>query len=190
MRAINSYSDLIEQLKDTDKAFVLLFKKGSEQSECAYQNLEEATKSASVNVYTVDVNTVRDIHPVYGITSAPTLLVFENGEMVSTIKGCQDKDFLKAMFTSAIYQAKMKAEGKAPKQVTVYSTPTCTWCNTLKSWLRKNGIPYTDVDVSRDERAARELVQRTGQQGVPQTEINGQWVIGFDQKRLKELLEL
>ncbi|GAB4457772.1 MAG: hypothetical protein Fur0028_12200 [Bacteroidales bacterium] len=56
--------------------------------------------------------------------------------------------------------------------------------------MRKNGIPFSDIDVSRDQHAAQELVQRTGQQGVPQTEINGQWVIGFDQKRLKELLEI
>jgi glutaredoxin-like YruB-family protein len=72
----------------------------------------------------------------------------------------------------------------------VYSTPTCSWCNTLKTWLRKNNIPFTDVDVSRDQRAAEELTRRTGQQGVPQTEINGQIVVGFNQPRLKELLEL
>jgi glutaredoxin-like YruB-family protein len=91
---------------------------------------------------------------------------------------------------STIYQAKAKAEGKTIKQVTVYSTPTCSWCNTLKTWLRKNNIPFTDVDVSRDQRAAEELTRRTGQQGVPQTEINGQIVVGFNQPRLKELLEL
>jgi glutaredoxin-like YruB-family protein len=190
MKSILSYQELQNELKGKDKAYVLLYKKGSEQSECAYQNLSEVASKAAIPIYTADVATVRDIHPVYGITSVPTLMVFENGELISTIKGCQDKEFVHSLFTSAIYQAKAKSEGKAPKRVTVYSTPTCTWCNTLKSWLRKNGIPFTDVDVSRDMHAAQELVRRTGQQGVPQTEINGQWVIGFDQKRLKELLEI
>lgn len=190
MKTIQSYNELQNELKGKDKAYLLLYKNGSDQSMCALKNLEEAIQSNNIAVFVADVNMVRDIHPVYGITSVPTLLIFENGELISTIKGCQDKDFIHGLFTSAIYQAKMKAEGKAPKRVTVYSTPTCTWCNTLKAWLRKNGIPFTDIDVSRDMRAAQELVQRTGQQGVPQTEINGQWVIGFDQKRLKELLEI
>jgi glutaredoxin-like YruB-family protein len=76
------------------------------------------------------------------------------------------------------------------KRVTVYSTPTCSWCNTLKAWLQKNNIRYSDVDVSRDQNAAEALVRRTGQQGVPQTDINGQIVVGFNQQRLKELLEI
>ncbi len=190
MKSIQSYRELQNELKGKEKAYVLLYKKGSEQSDCAFQNLSEVASTANLAVFVADVVSVRDIHPVYGITTVPTLMIFENGELMSTIKGCQDKEFVQSLFTNAIYQAKVKAEGKSPKRVTVYSTPTCTWCNTLKSWLRKNGIPFTDVDVSRDIHAAQELVQRTGQQGVPQTEINGQWVIGFDQKRLKELLEI
>jgi len=190
MESIKSLQELKQALKDKDKAYVLLYKEGSEQSMCALKNLGSTSQNDHLPVYIADVNTVKDIHPAFGITSVPTLIIFEKGEMISTIKGCQDADFLKGLFTSAIYQAKAKAEGKAPKHVTVYSTPTCSWCNTLKSWLRKNGIPFSDVDVSRDQHAAQELVQRTGQQGVPQTEINGQWVIGFDQKRLKELLEI
>jgi glutaredoxin-like YruB-family protein len=76
------------------------------------------------------------------------------------------------------------------KNVTVYTTPTCSWCHTLKAYLQKNSIPFTDVDVSRDYRAAGELFLRTGQQGVPQTDIDGQIVIGFNQPRLNELLEI
>jgi len=72
--------------------------------------------------------------------------------------------------------------------VTVYTTPTCSWCNALKSWLRKNRIAFREVDVSRDERMAQELVRKSGQMGVPQTEIDGQIVVGFNQARLKELL--
>ncbi|MBN2611268.1 MAG: hypothetical protein JXB00_06905 [Bacteroidales bacterium] len=191
MEKVVSYDDFINKSNNSDKTFLLLYKSDSELSRCALQSLESASKSETpVPVFSADVSTVRDIHPKYGVTSVPSLLIFENGEFRNTIQGCQTSSYYKALMDSAVYQARMKAEGKAPKRVTVYSAPTCSWCNTLKSWLRKNGIPYTDVDVSRDEKAAQELVRRSGQQGVPQTDINGQLVVGFNQTRLKELLEI
>jgi glutaredoxin len=58
----------------------------------------------------------------------------------------------------------------------------------LKEHLRKNNIRFTDIDVSKDQAKAQELVRKTGQQGVPQTDINGQYVLGFDKKRVNELL--
>lgn len=191
MENVSSLSDFQQKAEKQDKTFLLLYKAGNEQSLCAYNHLKAAVSNeSSVPVYTADVTQVRDIHVQYGITSAPTLLVFENGQYMNAVKGCQESSYYKALMESAIYQAKAKAEGKTVKHVTVYSTPTCSWCNTLKTWLRKNNIPFTDVDVSRDQRAAEELTRRTGQQGVPQTEINGQIVVGFNQPRLKELLEL
>ncbi len=191
MKNIKSHDELIEGLLETSKAFLLLYKTDSEQSKCAFEGLRNASSVAEeIPVFVADVSTVRDIHINYGITSAPSLLIFENGIYTNVVKGCQDMNFYKALFENAIYYAKAKAEGKEPKRVTVYTTPTCSWCNTLKSWLGKNKIPYTEIDVSRDEKAARDLVNRSGQQGVPQTDINGQIVVGFDQQKLKELLEI
>ncbi len=191
MKKVSSYNELINNVSGKPKAFLLLFKSGGEQSECAYQALNVALgNNNSLPVFCADVNEVNDIHLRFGINSVPSLLVFENGNYVNNIKGCQTSGYYKALMENAVYYAKMKAEGKIPKRVTVYSTPVCGWCNALKSWLRKNGIPFTDVDVSRDEKAAREMVSRTGQHGVPQTDINGQMIIGFDQKKLKELLEI
>lgn len=191
MEKVVSYADFISKSEKNNKSFLLLYKSGSQQSECAYQHLETALQNTnSAPVYIADVNNVRDIHPQYGISSVPSLMIFENNDYKGVIKGCQSDDYYKAIMDNAIYQAKAKAEGKVSKNVTVYSTPTCSWCNTLKTWLRKNGIHYTDVDVSHDEKAAQDLVRRTGQQGVPQTDINGQIVVGFNQQRLKELLEI
>lgn len=191
MEKVVSHSDFLSKAALRDKSFLLLYKSDSDQSNCAFHNMEAAlTGQTSAPVYVADVASVRDIHVHYGITSAPSLLVFENGTLTTVIKGCQESSYYKALTENAIFQAKAKAEGKMVKHVTVYSTPTCSWCNTLKAWLRKNNIPFTDVDVSRDEHAARELVRRTGQQGVPQTDINGQIVVGFNQQRLKELLEI
>ncbi|MEE4178208.1 MAG: glutaredoxin domain-containing protein [Bacteroides sp.] len=191
MEQVHSHNEFLEKAKATEKAFLLLFKSDGQQSLCAFQNLQQAlAEQPDAPVFTADVAKVRDIHGEYAITSVPSLLVFDHGRLSSVIKGCQDSSYYKAIAQNAIYQAKARAEGKAHKRVTVYSTPTCSWCNTLKGWLRKNNIPFTDVDVSRDEQAARTLVNRTGQQGVPQTDINGQWVVGFDQNRLKQLLEI
>ncbi len=191
MKKISSYNELMKNISGQQKAFLLLFKSGGTQSACAYQALEEALdKNNSLPVFCADVNETNDIHVHFSVNSVPSLLIFENGNYINNIKGCHNSGYYKALLENAVYQAKMKAEGKAPKRVTVYSTPTCSWCNALKGWLRKNGIPFTDIDVSRDEKAAQEMVSRTGQQGVPQTDINGQMVIGFDQKRLKELLEI
>ncbi|WP_404335103.1 glutaredoxin family protein [Planococcus rifietoensis] len=74
-------------------------------------------------------------------------------------------------------------------QVTVYSTNTCPYCTMLKNFLDQNGVAYTDVNVQKDPVAASRLVQETGQMGVPQTNINGEWVLGFDPQRVQSLLK-
>ena len=76
------------------------------------------------------------------------------------------------------------------KKVKVYSTPTCPFCIMAKKFLKDNNIEFEDVDVSRDIKAAREMVEKTGQMGVPVIEIDGEFVIGFDRDRIKELLQL
>lgn len=74
------------------------------------------------------------------------------------------------------------------KKVVVFSTPTCSWCRKLKSYLRAKGVRFVDVDVSKDAKAARDMVRKTGQQGVPQMWINNQPVVGFDQAKIDKLL--
>ena len=58
-------------------------------------------------------------------------------------------------------------------KVLVFTTPTCAWCTRAKTYLRQRGVPFTEVDVSRDPAAARDLVRRTGQTGVPQRLFGG-----------------
>jgi glutaredoxin-like YruB-family protein len=72
----------------------------------------------------------------------------------------------------------------------VFTTPTCPWCQRAKSYLRSKSIPFKEVDVSRDQQAARDLVRRTGQMGVPVIEIDGRTVVGFDQRQVDRLLGL
>ena len=75
------------------------------------------------------------------------------------------------------------------QQVTIYTTPTCSWCQVVKDYLSKRGITYEEVDVAADVNRARELVEKTGQYGVPVLDIDGEMVVGFDRPRIDALLE-
>lgn len=68
--------------------------------------------------------------------------------------------------------------------ITVYSTNTCPYCTMMKNFLDEQGLVYKEVNVQLDQLAAQKLVQETGQMGVPQTNINGNWVLGFDPESL------
>mgnify|MGYP000225396385 CR=1 FL=1 len=191
MIRVDAFQELLNQIHNKDRSFLLLYKKGSANSDCAYSNMVEGTeKSKITDVFYADVNTTKDIHPQYGVSSVPTLIEFENGILKNIIKGCHDAKYYKALFDDAVYLAETKNDEKPQKRVTVYSTPTCSWCNTLKSYLKMHRIRYTDIDVSRDQRAADELVKRSGQMGVPQTDINGEIIVGFNKSRINELLDI
>ena len=187
-----SHDELMQQIKGREKAYLLLYKKGSEQSECSLRNLSEAkADEKQVSIFLADVTRVRDIHEKYNITSVPTMLEFEDGRFVNTLKGCHEPGFYKSFFENAIYAAKVAANAEKPqKRVTVYTTPTCSWCTTLKTHLKKHGVRYTEVDVSRDQNAAQEMQRKSGQMGVPQTDIGGEMIVGFDKGRIDRLLGL
>lgn len=74
--------------------------------------------------------------------------------------------------------------------VKVYSTPTCPYCTMTKNFLRENGVKFEDVDVSRDKSAAVEMVEKSGQMGVPVLDINGEMIVGFNQDAIKKALKL
>ena len=75
-------------------------------------------------------------------------------------------------------------------RVVVFSTPTCTYCGMAKRYLRERGIRFTEIDVSRDPQAAQDMIRKSGRQGVPQIDIGGTIVVGFDRARIDQLLHL
>lgn len=77
---------------------------------------------------------------------------------------------------------------KTQPRVIVFSTPTCTYCNAAKRYFREQGIQFKDVDVSRDTAAARDMLRRSGQSGVPVIDIAGKIVIGFDRPKIDRYL--
>lgn len=190
IRNIGSLGELKKVTQENDRAFLLLYKEGTGKSDCALHALDELDGSISEELVFMkaDVSSVRDIHPEYGIESIPTLLEFRSGKLRNLMKGCNSREF----YISAIKgsQAIHHPGGeKRQKNVIVYSTPSCTWCNTLKTYLIERKIHFRDIDVSADQKAAEQMVNKSGQQGVPQTDIDGQIIVGFDKKRIDSLLE-
>jgi len=74
--------------------------------------------------------------------------------------------------------------------VKVYSTPSCPYCVTLKNFLKEHKIQFEDIDVSQNEIAQKEMIDKSGQMGVPVIDIDGQIVVGFDQERIKQILKI
>ena len=81
----------------------------------------------------------------------------------------------------------MSDEQTTPK-VKIYSTPTCMYCKMAKEFFDEKGISYEDINVAEDEAARNEMVEKTGQMGVPVINVGDEYIIGFDQGKLAELL--
>jgi glutaredoxin-like YruB-family protein len=75
------------------------------------------------------------------------------------------------------------------KKVLVYSTPICPYCVYAKQYFTKNGVAFTDIDVSRDRAAAREMIAKSGQMGVPVIDIGGEIVVGFQPEVFEKLIK-
>ncbi len=74
--------------------------------------------------------------------------------------------------------------------VKIYSTPTCPYCDQAKKFLKENNIKFVDINVAADRKAAEEMVEKTGQMGVPVIDIDGRIIIGFDKGAIKRALKL
>ncbi|MBI2147561.1 glutaredoxin family protein [Candidatus Woesearchaeota archaeon] len=77
----------------------------------------------------------------------------------------------------------------SPRSVKVYSTPTCPYCVKAKEFLRENNVKYEDINVADNPAAADELVEKSGQMGVPVLDIGGQIIVGFDKAAIKKALK-
>lgn len=71
-------------------------------------------------------------------------------------------------------------QSKVSVSIIIYRTPTCPYCHMAAEYLRSKGIPFKEIDVSKDPVAAREMVMKSSQMGVPVIDINGQIIVGFN----------
>lgn len=74
------------------------------------------------------------------------------------------------------------------KKVIVYSTPTCPYCNQAKEYFKENNVKYTDINVAEDQEKGKEMIEKSGQMGVPVIDIDGTIIVGFDKAKVNEAL--
>ncbi len=137
---IASYQELASLLTQHNSSFLLLYKKGSSLSEEALLNLKAADLAEGASVYLCDVAQVRDVHLQYGINTAPAFLVFQGKRLAQVIKGTQTPAYYSQLIGGKTPLLSSRNEQNAPARVIVYTTPTCSWCNTLKSYLRSHQV--------------------------------------------------
>ncbi|MCI5051399.1 MAG: glutaredoxin family protein [Candidatus Pacebacteria bacterium] len=75
------------------------------------------------------------------------------------------------------------------KDVKIYSTPSCHFCHMAKDFFNEEGIKYEEFNVAEDADKRAEMMEKTGQMGVPVIEVGEEFVIGFNEAKIKELLE-
>lgn len=80
--------------------------------------------------------------------------------------------------------------GGMQMKVIVYTTPVCPFCVLVKNFLKKNNIKFEEVDISKNEKKKKEMIEKSGQMSVPVTEINEKIIVGYKIKEIKEKLVL
>ncbi len=72
-------------------------------------------------------------------------------------------------------------------KITIYTTPTCSFCRMAKNFFREHGVSYEEKDVTTNHQFVEEMIRKSGQMGVPVIDIDGEIVIGFDKPRIAQL---
>ena len=75
-------------------------------------------------------------------------------------------------------------------KVVLFSTTTCSWCRRAKKYFKETRVPFKEINVERDARAARDMQRKTGQTGVPVIKIGSKWIVGFDKEKIEASLGL
>jgi len=75
-------------------------------------------------------------------------------------------------------------------KIIVYTAPNCPWCETVKRFLKEHKMDFEEINVAENESAAREMIQKSGQMGVPVIDIDGKIVVGFNEAQLRKLLKI
>jgi len=78
----------------------------------------------------------------------------------------------------------------ATKEVTIYSTPTCHFCHAAKDFFTEHGVKFTDYNVATDLEKRKEMIEKSGQMGVPVINVDNQVIVGFDEEKLREALAI
>lgn len=145
----------------------------------------------ALKAYLVDVGAVKDVHPSFGVSAVPAVVLVEQGKATRHVLGASGaEDYARLLEPRAPSSAGRAGDATSGHRVTVFTTPTCSWCTRVKSYLNGHGVSFTEVNVARDEKAMQRMVARSGQMGVPQLDIDGRMIVGFDKARIDRALGL
>ncbi len=75
-------------------------------------------------------------------------------------------------------------------KVIIYGTDSCPWCHKAREFMKEHKVKFTDKNVGEDQKAAQEMIKKSGQQGVPVIDVDGEIIVGFDEDRLRSLLNI
>lgn len=189
MRNIDNLKELEKVKNKHDLVLIVFYTPQSENSLHVHTILQELEQNMEVTIFGIDVSQVKTIHTNYNIDSVPTVLVFRNGSTAEIIKGKQTLAFYEKLFTGIDIDNNDSADNPN-HNVTVYTTPTCQYCTAVKNYLDQKGINYDEIDVSEDQTAAQKLMNQTGQKGVPQIDIDGNYIVGYNKQEIDNLLNL
>ena len=149
-----------------------------------------SAENGDIPLYIINVQKLKGIHKKFGINGVPTVIIIKNGGAIHRIEGVQNYRFYERVVLDISTQpaGKKGKEERRNRYVVVYSGPGCPACGSAKRYLRKHRIRFREVDISKDQQAAKRLTARSGQMAVPQIDINGELVVGFDQAKIDRLL--
>ena len=178
------------QLRDRHDFLVLLFYGSySAAARRALREVEEFSREHSdIPVYGVDVENVKGLHKEFSVENVPTVVALKEGKVTTPLEGVQSARFYARAFADAAPSSAGQHAEKRPRRVVVYSGPGCPACGMLKNFLRGHGVAFREVNIATDPGAAQRLARRSGRMAVPQTDIDGRLVVGFDEARLSRLL--
>ncbi len=151
---------------------------------------EFSKENKQVPVYIIDVQKVSGIHKQFGVNNVPTVLAIQNGKVTKKIEGVESAKYYSYAISGIHSSRQKKGKKTGSLRVVVYVGPGCPACGTAKNYLKRQGVPFREVDISRDQYAAERLARRSGQMAVPQIDINGHLVVGFDKAKIDRLLSL
>lgn len=184
---------LLASLASSESSTVLgFFGEFSEAARKARPEFERfCAEHPTVRAVLVDVGQIKDLHRRFGVSAVPTVVLVEGMRAVRRAVGTQSAEALARILLDVSSPAAGGTSSRpAAHRVTVFTTPSCSWCTRVKAYLRHHAVDFREVDVSKDDKAAQRMVARSGQMGVPQLDIDGRMVVGFDKARIDQLLKL
>jgi len=182
----------LAEVKETYRELLVLLFHGSfsTASQRALAELEQfSSEDTHIPVYVLDVEKVKGAHKNFDIKSVPTVVALKSGEVAHRLEGVESAQFYARLFSGARASSYKTADKAAPShRVIVYSGPGCPACGAAKAYLRRQGINFRDIDIARDQHAAQSVVKRSGQMAVPQIDIDGRLIVGFDKTKIDRML--